>query len=397
MIVDQPMYRSMLLRTALVLPLLGAAHCGAPPSGAAAPMGTGATADQLAPATPPLPAGSLETVMDLLTGFEGDVSRERALDAEDERVRALACDRSAAALREDIARVARAAGALVAPGDYAALDAALSGAVHNARDHFLNASTWSEATADVYLSTGKALEAANVELQDMEATHDTVVDALKALSKRVKAHKSDKLDHREKQKQRGPVVTGHAAHAAVALIEVALGRAAAGAMSALELRRVLQLAPEQGWHDKVVALTSSVVESVVSSKDVRTQPLRAAVDKLAARYAREGREMKAALRAKSLSKDALLEAKRSKGTIEEHEEETAQKRLQLANATATAREELKQVSARCEHAHQEWATMDASNEESLDTLHDFVGDVASQKKVQDVKLERAVEMMNTRR
>jgi hypothetical protein len=340
--------------------------------------------------------------MNLLQGFEEDVSTERALDAEDERVRAAACNRSMAALREDIAQKTRAVGELVTPGAYAALGAALSDAVHNAREHFLNASAWSEAAASEYLSTGKALEAANAELQDMEATHDSVVDALKALSKRVSEHKAEKLDDRENVKQRGPVATGHAAHAATALIEAALGRKAGSAVaSSMKLRKMLQSrsasAPKQGWHDKVMALSSSVVKSVVLSKGLRAQPLRAAVDTLAARYAHEGREMKAALRAKSLSRDALLEAKRSKGTIEEHEEQTVRKRAQLNNATATTREELKQVSTGCEHARQEWATMDASNGESLGTLHDFVDDIVSQKKTQDMKLARAVSMMNTRR
>ena len=41
--------------------------------------------------------------------------------------------------------------------------------------------------------------------------------------------------------------------------------------------------------------------------------------------------------------------------------------------------------------------MDASNGESLGTLHDFVDDIVSQKKTQDMKLARAVSMMNTRR
>ena len=144
-------------------------------------------------------------------------------------------------------------------------------------------------------------------------------------------------------------------------------------------------------------MAASVAESVLSSKFARAQSLRAKVDNLAAMYARQGREMKAALRAKAVSKDALLEAKRSKGIIEKHEEETAQKRIQLHNATAAARKELEQVSASCEHAHQDWVIMDTSSSESLGTLHDFVEDLSSRKKVQDVKLKRAVAMLNAGR
>ena len=85
----------------------------------------------------------------------------------------------------------------------------------------------------------------------MEATHDSVVDALKALSKRVSEHKAEKLDDRENVKQGGPVVTGHAAHAATALIEAALGRKAGSAVaSSMKLRKMLQSrsasAPKQG-------------------------------------------------------------------------------------------------------------------------------------------------------
>ena len=136
---------------------------------------------------------------------------------------------------------------------------------------------------------------------------------------------------------------------------------------------------------------------MLTSKNAQAQSLRAKVDELAKRYASEGRDMKAALRAKSLSQNALLEAKRSKVIIERHQEETAQKRTQISNATAVAREELKQMSARCDQAHREWAIVDASSSESLSTLHDFVKDLSSQKKVQDMKLERAVAMMNTGR
>ena len=41
--------------------------------------------------------------------------------------------------------------------------------------------------------------------------------------------------------------------------------------------------------------------------------------------------------------------------------------------------------------------MDTSSSESLGTLHDFVEDLSSRKKVQDVKLKRAVAMLNAGR
>ena len=342
--------------------------------------------------------------MNLLNRFERDVAMERSKDSEDYQQVAAECNRTISSISQKIESIGSERRNLVSSDMYRSIEGALNGAIENARSHYLNASSWAAKAAAQYLATGKQLEIANVKLQETEATHDAVLDSLNALASRVNAHKKEKFTSLTGTR----AAEGHEARSSLfevfAVVQNNLKDFQTPSENSSDLKELHNIlhglrrtrSPAVAWHDKVLDLSKAVAKAVSTSKMLRTEPLREEVHRLSKKYAQEGHEMKTAVRSKSLSKDALLQAKRSRGLIEDHREENKRKRMYLANATAHASENLQRATRRCNNYHKKWKEIDDSSEESLATIYEFLEDVNTRKKQQDIKLQRAVDMMTRR-
>ena len=343
-------------------------------------------------------AGALESSLDILLRFQSEITKEKKDNDDDERARLAECAGSRLAPFHNIATAEQAEGDLIPPSTYAEVLSSLGAAIKNARQHYLNATAWAKQSSQVYVHTTEELEHANSELQDMESRHDGVVNVLDNLMVRVGTH----------QKSMHGSISALPGWGPKGLLEVAAKHIRQQNFQNQHITHLVtslfELGTKQknddndgngnsGWHEEVIRLSKSISTAVDESKTARTKPLQSIVNTLTLQLRRDGIEMKRALEAKSISSEALLTAKHSKDIIEKQSMESDKKRVHFLNVTAKSRTKLNNIDEKCNKERKDWSTLDISNDESLETLKEFITTLSEEKHEQESKLEQAVAMM----